>query len=198
MDFPRRRDDVFGVLDRHVGVVWQADAYAIINFHPIPPDAWRGEERGIALEGILQAAPAHSRLDRRHPSVAERNLITGLELLALAMQAGEGLLGELNRRCQSVPLGVDAAPRLFFFVAAEGEPAVERSFQKIDIGAVERARQGRVFGIAETPAVVKRNRVEAERLRVVLPAVTDRLTELNVLGVQRVTFGLRVVEDRKS
>src|SRR5438876_2285094 len=114
------------------------------------------------------------------------------------MQSSEKLFGELDRRCQPVPLGVDACASLFFRIAAQGDPSIQWALEQIEIGAVESSRQRRILGVRHLATVMKGDRVVAERLRTVLPSISDCLTELHVFGVQRVTFRLRVVEDWKS
>ena len=64
-----------------------------------------------------------------------------------------------------------------------------RTVEQIDVDAVERAGQ-RALRRAQLAAVVEGDGVEAERLRVVLPAVAEALAELHVLGVEEVAFDL--------
>ena len=84
-------------------------------------------------ERVSQLAPAHRGLDRRNPGVAESNLIPRFGFRAVAMQARESLLSELDRRRQAVPLGVDTRPGRLFRVAAQRQTAAaERAIEEVE------------------------------------------------------------------
>src|SRR4051794_1758761 len=159
MDLLRRADVVPRAFNRQIDVSREADADAGIDLRPVPPDARRRILRAVSFETVVQFAPADGRLDAQQRTGRDVEFVSELPLRTAAMHAGDALAGELNGRSQALPLRVDAGARLFFFLATDRKTFVERPFEQVEVDAVKRAGQRRVFVVAKIAAVVERNGV---------------------------------------
>src|ERR1041384_5758059 len=105
------------VLDREIDILREADAHAVIDLRPRPPDARRHEIfRTLRAETIHELAPADRRLNRLQDRLAadlrtarEVDAVPDLRLMSLPLQTGNMLLRELRDESQIAPLGVDAS-----------------------------------------------------------------------------------------
>src|SRR5216684_1651484 len=107
VDLLRGADVVPGALDGQVDILRETDPHAEVDLRPVPPDAWRRVEGGIAFERIVEIAPANRRLDALQQRLAsdgwsERPVepVSNLALRSLAVQPRHRLTGELNRGSQ--------------------------------------------------------------------------------------------------
>src|SRR5205085_1037109 len=170
IQLPRRSNVVFRVLDREIDVFREADAHAVVDLRPRPPQTRRDEVlRALRAKTLDQLAPSHRRLNRlndRLPrergTVREVESISRFHFMSLTLQTGNMLLRELGDESQIAPLTVEASARLFFLAIGDRKTDVEsrRSFQKLEIAAVKRS--GQLLAIAHRSAVVKEHDVVSE------------------------------------